>query len=502
MRFFAAKLAMLGALVVTAPVAAQEVPLQWYANASRNMVVPARDLPDHLGDDNRLWQTKINRGAFFNIPTFVGDRILCGMSAKSLPERESRGAGLLCLSADSGEVIWQAYLSIHAGGYGLSDVPLVDDERIYVRAGGELICLDMDGQEIWRNREATREYFHSMHGPNGTGLIIGDYWWIPTSYALGSDDGNWESTGIERPFHPSIVVLNKHTGQLVAQDASVLGPFQHGQWASLSSGVVGGKRLVFYGTADGYMRAYAAPDRFPSEAVSTLEEVWRCDVNPIEYRTMEDGTPMPYAAYMAGPRDIGPCEIIAAAVFHDGLLYVAMGRDKAYGVADGKRRIGDGGIVCIDPAGTGDVTATHKRWTNTNINRTFCTPSIVDGLLFVATHAGYVHCLDVKTGEELWKEDVNATVWNYSQVVADGKLYVHNEYKDFFILKADREGGVLFHKQQDSMNNPEVGITHGMIIVGTQKTITAYGGPEHMKTHEPMAPVVEEVADDGEYADH
>jgi outer membrane protein assembly factor BamB len=476
-------------LAFAAPLGA-DTPLQWAQDPHRNVVVPAEDLPDHLGDDNRLWHVELHNRNFFNIITIDGGRAYCGMSADNLPERQrSRNQALLCIDVKTGATIWQAVIDT-GGGYGLSDVPLYDDQRVYVSAGGKLVCLDKEtGQEIW-NVSRGGPYFGVLHGPNGTGLLIGDYWWVPTSYSTGSDCLNWISNSIEAPFHPNIIVLDKRTGERVAEDRVIIEPFQHGQWGSLSSAVIDGQRQVFWGDGAGWVHAWKVPDSFESGKITELEEVWRCDANPADYRRLEDGTPAPYAGYQGyiyGDQRIGPCEIISAPTYYEGKLYVALGRDKAYSPAKGKRRFGGGAVVCIDPTGEGDVTDTHKVWTNTEVHRTFSTPSIVGDLLFISDHNGYLYCLDIADkGKLVWKRDIDATIWNYFQAVGDGKIYVMNEQRGFHIFTADREGRELFAAEMDAANNPQVGMTDGILLVGTRRHIAAYGGPEYMKTHEPM----------------
>jgi outer membrane protein assembly factor BamB len=434
------------------------------------------------------------------------------MSADNLPARPGgRGAGVLVLDVQTGKVVWQKEVHERGGGYGLSDVPLIDGERIYLRANHQLLCVDRtDGNVIWSSDAAKQDYFDLLHGPNGTGLILGDYWWVPTSFASGSDCSNWYTNSVEWPWHPSVVVVDKKTGQRVAEDDLELQPMQHGQWSSLSSAVVDGRRLVFFGDGAGYVHAFEAPERFDvaDGEVAKLKEVWTCDANPKEYRQFPDGTPMPYSAYMGyifGPTDIGWAEIVSTPVYHKGRLYVAIGRDVHYSPRKGRRRVGNGALTCIDVTGEGDVTETHKIWTNTDLKRTFSTPSITDdGLLFVASHAGYLTCVDIETGETVWKRDINQTIWNYSQVVADGKVFVMNEGKDFFIFSADREGKQLFHVEVDGRNNPQPGVTDGILVVGTSRSITAYGGPEYMKTHPSMGPlekkdIPEDEEDDGHH---
>ncbi len=320
-------------------------------------------------------------------------------------------------------------------------------------------------------------------------MIIGDQWWVPTGHATGSDDGNWEANGYERPWQPNIVVVDIATGELMAEDDVVIPPFQHGQWASLSTAVVNGQQQVFWGDSAGYLHAFAAPAPGPDAdgRPGKLERVWWMDANPHDYRYTEDGIRQPYAMYGGGEyARWGPTEIVSAPVFFEGKLYLTLCRDVHYSVKgddeDKHRYRGNGALVCIDPTGTGDVTDTHKVWVQRDLNRTFCTPSISeDGLLFVADHAGWLSCFVVhQEGKLLWRGDIHSNMWNWSQVLADGKVYVCNESKDFFIFEADRDGGLLFHTEHDRPNNPPVGVTHGVLLVATVTALRAYGGPLKM----------------------
>jgi hypothetical protein len=340
------------------------------------------------------------------------------------------------------------------------------------------------GEILWQT-SLTREYFDTMHGTHSTGVLVGDYWYLPTGHASGSDDANWMSTSFEFPWHPNVVVLEKETGKLVAQDDVVVGPHQHGAWCALSTGVVDGRQLVFWGDAFGYVHAFHAQEEFNAEdGLDTLERVWQCDANPRSYRYMDSGGRMPYAFMTPGPKDIGPCEIVGTPVFHEGLLYVTLARDVAYSRKEGKRKIGNGGLVCIDPRGEGDITETNKVWTNTDLNRTFATPSVLDDIIIAGDHAGYVLGMDRETGETLWKGDIEAPVWNFWQVVGDGKVYCMNELRGFYIFSVE-DGELLYSAQMDGQNNPPPGIAHGRLIVGTSRSIDCYAGPEYLKLHKP-----------------
>jgi hypothetical protein len=141
-------------------------------------------------------------------------------------------------------------------------------------------------------------------------------------------------------------------------------------------------------------------------------------------------------------------------------------------------------VVCVDVTGP----EPRKLWHNKDVGRTFCPVSVVDDLAFVGDHAGYMTGMNIETGETLWHQDMNTSIWNYFQCYGDGKIYTANERSDFIIFEADADGGVIFNTMMDATNNPQVGMTDGILIVPTMKSIAAYGGPEYMKTAQPMTP--------------
>ena len=478
-------LILLGIMVTMLP--ASEAPTPWGNTLHRNMRLDVNNLPSEIGPDNLLWEIELSGGRVFNQPTVVNGRVYLAMDTKSLPERvRSRGGGMICADVATGELVWQGEVSTSSGGYGVGDAPLFHDGRIYLRAETELVCLDAaTGEQIWSNGAHVMQWFHSMHDACGTGLIVGEQWWIPTGYASGSDDHDWHANAFERPWHPNVVVVDINTGELLAQDNVEVGPFQHGQWSSLSAAEINGQLQVFYGDSFGYLHAFAAPAPVPSESgkPGTLERVWWMDANPHDYRYDEEGRRLPYMKYGGGGllARIGPLEIVSAPVYFDGKLYLTLCRDVHYSNKgegeDRHRYIGNGALVCVDPTGSGDVTDSHKVWIQRDLNRTFSTPSISDeGLLYVSDHAGWLSCFDVhQEGALLWRGDIHSNMWNWSQILADDKIYVCNERKDFFVFEADRDGGQLFHTELDRPNNPPVGAMDGVLFVACSTSLRAYG---------------------------
>jgi outer membrane protein assembly factor BamB len=93
-------------------------------------------------------------------------------------------------------------------------------------------------------------------------------------------------------------------------------------------------------------------------------------------------------------------------------------------------------LSCIDPL-TG-----KPKWTYKEIGRSISTPSIKDGLLYIAEYNGNLHCLDAKTGEVHWIHETRSRIWG-STIVADGKVFLPTEDGDLHILATGKEKNVL-----------------------------------------------------------
>ena len=55
--------------------------------------------------------------------------------------------------------------------------------------------------------------------------------------------------------------------------------------------------------------------------------------------------------------------------------------------------------------------------------RTAC---VVDDILYISELAGYLHCLDAKTGKHFWQYDTKAAIWG-SPYYVDGKILLATE---------------------------------------------------------------------------
>ncbi len=450
--------------------------------------------------------------------------------------RKQSGSALMCLDLSTGELRWELLLrglgTNHSyGRYGLCDTPVIDGDRAYVvDPFGNFVCVDLDGQAdgndgpfrdeaaymacrgfhllrgepydgplpaelkptygdiLWKYEFLEKHGVVWQHAHSGTPLVDGPFVYLPTSnsqhWMLKADGRTFSVWGEDRDQipedHPrgkgcpNMLVFNKRTGTLVATDKVRVPGIYHGQWSSPSMGQVGGRKLLFYGDGYGVLHAYAALETEHSVAgeVRTLEEVWRFDCVPAEFREKGYGElEYTHRGRSAAPRVAEKLKvnIIATPVFHDNRVYVALGRDPNYGITDGI-------LWCIDAGGTGDVTGTACVWRDEEVKSSLATVAIADGLLYFIDTAGVLRCYDAETGHRHWEKDLEADDFYCDPLVADGRIYVSTE-RHHWVLKAGTEVKVLGRTRVRGSEPRTPGVTDGLLLVPTNRTLTAYVGP-------------------------
>lgn len=177
---------------------------------------------------------------------------------------------LLCLDLATGTLLWRYPKKANGGGWGFSSTATIDNDRVYVLdPAGKFICLDLysekkgprsdgahEGLVLWTydtNKLGFRRHYTACSSP----LILGDYIYVGTSSErlLECNEDRY------LPLAPSLVALDKHTGQLVARDDEQIGArLFKGQWSSPSSGVVNGQTQIYYGGGDGFCYAFEPVD--------------------------------------------------------------------------------------------------------------------------------------------------------------------------------------------------------------------------------------------------
>ena len=87
--------------------------------------------------------------------------------------------------------------------------------------------------------------------------------------------------------------------------------------------------------------------------------------------------------------------------------------------------------------GQGDVTDTHVAWKWEKSAAKTASPVIVDDLLYMVNDDSTVTCLEVATGQLVWRERVGGN-FAASPIVADGRIYFPNQQGKTTVLKPGR----------------------------------------------------------------
>ena len=417
---------------------------QWGGTHSKNMVSLEKNLPlvfdpgkrkngseevDMATTENCLWVTKLGTaGGRFptsNPITIGGGRILIGTNNES--PRDDRRLGdrgiLYCLDEKTGGFLWQLVVPKLEGGrvvdrelVGIRSCATISGNRAYVVTNRcEVLCLDMngfadgnqgmqdeafymedpqvedeetgrpaDGRPPLTNTDADIIWVYDMRTELGvfphsiassSPLVLEDRLYVTTSNGV-----DWSHMKIAMPEAPSLICIDKETGELLgAENAGISKSVLHCSWSSPSYGVVKGTPQVVFGAGDGWCYGFGLGMKQvekDGEEHHFMEELWRYDANPPEYRNGKEGKPIKYGT----PE--GPSEIIGSPVLYKDHIYVMTGQESEHGP-------GVGMISCIDPSMRGDISG-KAVWTFKGIERGMSTPSIEDDLVYIADYAGRV----------------------------------------------------------------------------------------------------------------
>ena len=437
---------------------------QWGGGNDRNMASDETGLPesfdlglgggkkskiDMKATRNVKWVAKLGSRTY-GTPAVAGGRVFVGTNDAALNDprlKVTRGGLVMCLDEATGKLLWQLVIPkfrprkgnwrFNAMNLGVCAPPTVDGDRVYiVTSRGQVACLDVNGMENGNDGPFKDEgtYIVGEDNPavevspldadiiwyydmilelntrpedvaNSSVLVHGDLLYVCTTNGIDDPHRRDPKRGA-----PSLIVLNKKTGKLVAKDDEKIAlRVSHGQWSSPASGKVRGKTLIFFAAGDNTCYAFVPVRPAADGTVKTLKKVWSCNCHVRQ--------------------------LIATPVFYRGRIYVATGQDPLHGK-------GKAVLTCIDATKTGDITKTGKIWTYDDIGRSLSTVAIADGLLYIAEIFGAIHCLDARTGVRYWKHTVSGQVWG-SVLVADGKVYIGTGHKNLWVLKAGKEKKVL-----------------------------------------------------------
>ena len=484
---------------------------------TRNMVSTERGLPDAFDPKtgkNMRWTAKIGTDSYAT-PVVAGGRVYIGTNNGDPrdPNHRSDSGVLMCFDERDGHFLWQLVVPKREEDIyldwpktGLASEPTVEDNRVYIMSNrGEVMCLDARGMTNGNDGPFLNEGMHMIprdtnsvaagvtkltNSADGQRLLTSsptnlppgpfdaDILWLtdlPTQAGIWTHDGAHSSilihgdflylntgTGVDNthrkirtPDAPSLIVLDKRTGRIVARDNEHIAPrIFHCTWSSPSLAKVDGKELIFFAGGNGVVYAFEPITKAANE-VQSLKKIWQFNFDP--------DAPADEVHRYTSNRATGPSNIYGMPVFHEGRLYVAGGGDWFWGK-------NEAWLKCLDPRGTGDLTTNAVRWVYPLGRHTMSTPAVHDGLAYVTDSMRMFHCVDTQTGQALWTQELGGESWS-SALVADGKVYIGTRRGDFWTFAASRKKQVLSRVEFGAPIAATAVAANGALYISTAKNL-------------------------------
>lgn len=503
------------------------------------MVSDEKGLPDSFDPKTGLnikWSASLGTETH-STPVVADGRVFIGTNNGEPRDPKHLGdrGVLMCFDERSGRLLWQLVVPKREEDpyfdwpkSGISSPATVEGHRVYVVCNrGEVMCLDvhglangndgpyrdegahmtpravsagaeldrltppahvepgpLDADILWLFNLTTGAGIWSHDAAHSSILIHGDHLYLNTG--TGVDNTHKR---IRTPDAPSLVVLDKNTGRLVARDDEHMAPrIFHCTWSAPALGEVEGRPLVFFAGGDGVVyafepigsrsrrpqtltqapetqnpksgtdRSFLAPAASsPHENPLKLKKVWQCDIDPVAPKENVH-------RYNTNRRE-GPSNIYGMPVFHNNRVYVAGGGDLFWGK-------NQAWLKCVDATKTGDITRTSELWSYPLERHVLSTPAIHNDLVFIADCGRKFHCVDAKSGRPYWTQEIQGEVWA-SPLVADGKVYLGTRSGQFWIFAANKEKKILNTLEFDHPISATVTAANGVLYLATMTHLYA-----------------------------
>jgi outer membrane protein assembly factor BamB len=484
---------------------------QWGEAWTRNMVSNEKGLPESFDiktGEHVKWSAQLGTQTH-STPIVAHGRVYIGTNNGA--PRDSRHQGdrgvLMCFDEKAGKLLWQLVVPKREEDpyfdwpeSGISSPATVEGDRVYIVSNrGEVMCLDALGMANGNDGPFTNEAAHCIPAQSGSqsantnsvtaidgtsvpgvGPLDADILWL---FDLTQGAGIWShdaahssilirgdylylnsGTGVDNthkrirtPDAPSLVVLDKRTGRLVARDNEHTAPnIFHNTWCSPSLAEVESNPLIFFGGGNGILYAFdASITRGPTPR--SLRKVWQFDFDP-------DAPKTNIHRFNSNRRE-GPSNFYGMPVFNDDRIYAAGGGDLWWGK-------NEAWLKCID-ATKKDLDASKRLiWSYPLQKHVLSTPAIYNGMVFIVDCGRKFHCLDAQDGKPFWTHDIEGEVWA-SPLVADGKVYLGTRSGAFYIFAADKQKRLLSNTQFGVPISGTATAANGVLYVATMTHLYA-----------------------------
>jgi outer membrane protein assembly factor BamB len=393
-----------------------------------NGVTSEPQLPSEWSDSKNIrWKTPLpDRGN--STPIVWGNRVFITQSI----DAENRRT-VMSFDRANGKLLWQTGLTYkeddktHEANPLCSASPVTDGERVIAYFGSAgVYCYDFAGKELWR-----RELGKQQHewGYGSSPVLHGGLCFVYHGPGPGAQ----------------LLALDSKTGKTVWK-------FEEppAKTAQRSDG--------FKGKEPGYVGTWSTPiiiksgEReelimsFPNHLVAfdpkTGKQLWTCDgLNPLIY---------------------------ASPIYGEGLV-VSMGGFF-------------GSTIGVKPGGSGDVSGSARVWREERAKKNRCGSGVIaGGRIFLVNMEGFIECVDLKTGNQLWEERLprqraKGESWSSTLLVGD-RVYAVNQSGEVTVFKAGPQFEVVsVNSIGDELTNASLVPSNGELFLRTHKHLWCISG--------------------------
>lgn len=357
--------------------------------------------------ENVKWRVALP-GPGNSSPIVVGEQVFLTCANQSGQERN-----LISFDRNTGEVLWSRSVEFdsdeatHKTNPQCSPSPVSDGERVVAWFGSAgLFCYDLNGQEIWSKDLGTFEHIWGT----GTSPVIFD-----DKVILSAGPG----------LRAFVIAVDKRTGEEVWRRdikdsvSEEIGQFR-GSWSTPVFHKVGERDLMFL----------SLPLRLHVIDPQSGQDVWTCD----------GGSELVYTSPLV----------------NDEIAVVMCGfHGPAFAVRHG---------------GMGDVTETHRIWLTQEKNpQRIGTGMIVGEHIFINNEDGLIWCMELTSGEVLWRERLSAKSWSSMTWIAD-RIYVSDQKGTTYVIAPNPEGlEVLARNELGEPTNSSLAFSEGQVFARTSE---------------------------------
>ena len=363
-------------------------------------------------------------------------------------------------SADEG-VAWKVDLP----GLGMS-TPAAWDDHIFVTCGIDgkdgVIAYDFAGNELWRKEFGAERPGKSPNasGSNPSPATDGEYLVVYyKSGTLASLDfaGKvlWK-INLQEKYGADTLWWDLATSPVLAGERVIIAVMQDGDSYLAAFNVATGEEIWKQ------KRQYERPKE--SDQSYTTPQLAKIDGREViitwgaDHLTTHDIATGELVAQYSGfnPNDQGMWRVIASQAVGDDVAVIPFGRGKL--------------LSAVQLKGQGDF-ASKFLWEKHDLGADVPTPVIEGGKVYLLGDAGQLACLDLRSGEELWKDSLprNRNKYYASPVLAGGNLFCVREDGVVFVV-AVGDGFKLLseNKMGEKIIATPVPVRNGLLIRGEQ----------------------------------